>query len=92
MTSSVGKFRRQPLSLAFGSFNVNAFGINIFDSLLNNKEWIVLELDLPYFQVNAKENDPKESRELRLVGLCGENKPNRASIGIKHWPEATRPL
>jgi len=60
MTSSAGKFRRQTLPNAFGSFTVNAYGINIFDSLLNNKEWIVLVLDLPYFQVNAKENDPKE--------------------------------
>jgi hypothetical protein len=60
MISSAGKFKRVPLANSFGSYSVTAFGINIFNSLLNEKEWIVLVLDLPYFQVDQKENDPKE--------------------------------
>lgn len=60
MTSSAGKFRRIPLWEAFGSQDMHVFGgVNIFDSLVNKKEWLVLTLADPYFLYKQPENDPK---------------------------------
>lgn len=60
MTSSAGKFKRIPLWEAFGSQDMHVFGgFNIFDSLINKKEWFVLTLEEPYFLYKRPENDPK---------------------------------
>jgi hypothetical protein len=60
MTSSAGKFKRIPLWEAFGSQDMHVFGgFNLFESLINKKEWFVLTLTDPYFLYKRPENDPK---------------------------------
>jgi hypothetical protein len=44
-----GKFQRQTLQEAFGRDTTTIFGVNVFNSLLLNKEWIVFILTPPYF-------------------------------------------
>lgn len=53
------KFRRQTLQEAFGGYEVRVFGVNIFNSLLKNNEWIVFTLELPYYDFTATANSPK---------------------------------
>jgi hypothetical protein len=55
---TIKKFERQTLQDMLGRGQTIFFGTNVYESLFQNKKWIVLILTTPYFHFNSLDNAP----------------------------------
>jgi len=61
MLESSEKFQRQTLQQAFGYlYGCDIFGVNVFETMMTGKEWIIFTLIAPYFNFKDLKNSPKE--------------------------------